>query len=118
MVLRTDDVVAVGGLDPRLPWGDAALDLAARLLERHALGDRFDHQDSARIFSLLTLVLGVVPGPFLDGLGKATEGKQVVIVPGNHDHTLLDAWFDTRARGVPLTHRQGARSLRRRRAGP
>lgn len=40
MVLRTDDVVAVGGLDPSLPWTDAALDLAVRLREAHPAGFR------------------------------------------------------------------------------
>ena len=28
--------------------------------------------------------------PLLDGLGEASAGKQVVIVPGNHDHQLVE----------------------------
>jgi len=27
--------------------------------------------------------------PFLEGLGEVTEGKQLLIVPGNHDHELV-----------------------------
>jgi predicted phosphodiesterase len=33
-------------------------------------------------------------GPFLDGLGQATAGKQLVIVPGNHDHELVGPALD------------------------
>lgn len=33
-------------------------------------------------------------GPFLDELGEATAGKQVVITPGNHDHELVGPALD------------------------
>lgn len=32
--------------------------------------------------------------PFLEGLGEATAGKQLVIVPGNHDHELVGPALD------------------------
>ena len=41
--------------------------------------------------------------PFLDEFGEATEGKQVVIVPGNHDHELVGPALDSaRLRGDGL----------------
>ncbi|MEK6228131.1 MAG: metallophosphoesterase [Actinomycetota bacterium] len=33
-------------------------------------------------------------GPCLDALGQATAGKQVVLVPGNHDHQLVSPALD------------------------
>ena len=33
-------------------------------------------------------------GPLLDGLGEATAGKQLVLVPGNHDHQLAGPALD------------------------
>lgn len=46
------------------------------VMARAIVRDRFDHQDSARIFSLLMLVLGVAPivAPTLGGLMVATVG--------------------------------------------
>jgi hypothetical protein len=40
MVLRRVDVVALGGLDPALPWAEAALDLCVRLSSRRTAGFR------------------------------------------------------------------------------
>jgi hypothetical protein len=40
MVLRTRDVIAVGGLHPRAPRDEATLDLCARLLQRRPAGFR------------------------------------------------------------------------------
>ncbi|HEV2724406.1 MAG TPA: metallophosphoesterase [Thermoleophilaceae bacterium] len=40
-------------------------------------------------------------GPFLNDLGEATAGKQLVIVPGNHDHELVGPALDrARLRGA------------------
>jgi predicted phosphodiesterase len=33
-------------------------------------------------------------GPFLEALGEAAAGREVVIVPGNHDHELVAAGLD------------------------
>ena len=44
-----------------------------------------------------------VAAPLLDELGEATAGKQVVIVPGNHDHQLAGPALDqARLAGGPL----------------
>jgi UDP-2,3-diacylglucosamine pyrophosphatase LpxH len=34
--------------------------------------------------------------PFFDELGEAAGDARVVLVPGNHDHHLLDEWFERR----------------------
>jgi hypothetical protein len=40
--------------------------------------------------------------PVLGEIGEALgSGREVVLVPGNHDHQLLAAWFDRRGRGGP-----------------
>ena len=40
--------------------------------------------------------------PVLAAIGEALgAGREVVIVPGNHDHQLLSAWFERRGRGGP-----------------
>lgn len=43
--------------------------------------------------------------PFFEELGEAMTGREVVIVPGNHDHGLLAPWFGRRseqAERIPL----------------
>ena len=42
--------------------------------------------------------------PFFKGLGEAAAEAEVLIVPGNHDHHLLEAWFAARRleRAEPL----------------
>lgn len=65
-------------------------DVRARLLEALApadrvvlLGDALELRErpSAEVLDLAR--------PLLEGLGEATEGKQLVMVPGNHDHELV-----------------------------
>lgn len=34
--------------------------------------------------------------PFFDALDRAADGAEVVLVPGNHDHHLLDSWAERR----------------------
>jgi predicted phosphodiesterase len=34
--------------------------------------------------------------PFFDALGEVVGDARVVLVPGNHDHHLLDGWFEQR----------------------
>ena len=36
--------------------------------------------------------------PVLAELGRAMAGREIVIVPGNHDHGLLDRWLERRSR--------------------
>jgi predicted phosphodiesterase len=47
--------------------------------------------------------------PFLEELGSAIEGSEVVLVPGNHDHRLAETLLDRRSLGRPrrlgLEHR-------------
>jgi len=49
------------------------------------------------IIELRDLPLGVsLEGarPFFEALGKAFAGREVVLVPGNHDHRLLGPWLE------------------------
>src|SRR5918999_942228 len=32
--------------------------------------------------------------PFLQGLGEVTAGREVVLVPGNHDYQFAQRWLD------------------------
>jgi predicted phosphodiesterase len=34
--------------------------------------------------------------PFFDELGEVLGGAQLIVVPGNHDHHVLDDWFERR----------------------
>ena len=34
-----------------------------------------------------------VARPLIEALGRALEGRPVVLVPGNHDHTLAEPWL-------------------------
>jgi hypothetical protein len=46
--------------------------------------------------------------PFFERLGETTKGKEVVIVPGNHDHQLAEPWLARRqmdAAELPLESR-------------
>ena len=43
--------------------------------------------------------------PFFGALGDALGGRELVIVPGNHDHALLGGWLERRS-GDPLTLEQ------------
>ena len=73
----------------------------ARLVEAIApaervvvLGDMLEMREQ-RAVSVLE-----VAAPFLSDLGEATAGKQLVIVPGNHDHELVGPALDrARLRG-------------------
>jgi hypothetical protein len=51
--------------------------------------------------------------PFFERIGEAMAGREVVLVPGNHDHKLLGHWLDrdsagrgenSLAEGVPTPH--------------
>ena len=47
--------------------------------------------------------------PVLGELGAALgPGREVVIVPGNHDHHLLEAWLERRARDATRRRRSGS----------
>jgi hypothetical protein len=49
------------------------------------------------VVELRDLPLGVslsVARPFFEAIGKAFAGREVVIVPGNHDHRLLGPWLE------------------------
>ncbi|MDQ3103513.1 MAG: metallophosphoesterase [Actinomycetota bacterium] len=49
------------------------------------------------IVELRDLPLGVslaATRPFFEALGEAFAGREVVLVPGNHDHRLLGAWLE------------------------
>ena len=35
--------------------------------------------------------------PLLEELGEVTAGRQLVIVPGNHDHHLIEPWLEQRS---------------------
>ncbi|MEA2355672.1 MAG: hypothetical protein QOD61_1801 [Solirubrobacteraceae bacterium] len=35
-------------------------------------------------------------GPVLEALGRALDGREVVVVPGNHDHALIAPWLERR----------------------
>ncbi|MGI8802603.1 MAG: metallophosphoesterase [Solirubrobacteraceae bacterium] len=46
--------------------------------------------------------------PFFEALGRALDGREVVLVPGNHDHALIGSWlqrgdgvFDPEQRALP-----------------
>ena len=44
-----------------------------------------------------------VTRPFFEELGRATAGRRLTVVPGNHDHTLADPWLERlRLQGAPL----------------
>jgi hypothetical protein len=50
----------------------------------------------------LSEVLEVVR-PLMEGIGRATAGRRVTILPGNHDHHLAEPWLiRMRSRGDPL----------------
>ncbi|MGI8946365.1 MAG: metallophosphoesterase [Thermoleophilaceae bacterium] len=76
----------------------------ARLMEAIAgadrvvvLGDMLELREQP-VAAVLTAA-----APFLDALGEATAGKQLVIVPGNHDHELVGPALDrARIAGDPL----------------
>src|SRR5580698_4492843 len=34
--------------------------------------------------------------PFFEDLGRALDGRELVIVPGNHDHALIEPWLARR----------------------
>ena len=72
-------------------------DVLERLLEALAgadlvvvLGDLLEMRERPA-----TAVLGLAE-PFLDALGEATAGGQVMLVPGNHDHELVAPALDSR----------------------
>jgi len=49
------------------------------------------------VLELRELPLGVTltsARPFFEAVGKAFAGREVVIVPGNHDHRLLGPWLE------------------------
>jgi len=54
------------------------------------LGDAIELRDRP-----LSEALGMAQ-PFFDELGSAVGAGGVVVVPGNHDHHLLDEWLDRR----------------------
>ena len=73
----------------RRPW------FRERLLERLAgadrlilLGDVLELRDRP-----LAEVLAATE-PVMSALGEAFAGREVVIVPGNHDHHLIEAWLE------------------------
>lgn len=87
----------VAGADvARLP------EVRARLLEAIApaervvvLGDMLEMREQKAVSVL------EVAAPFLSELGEGTAGKQLVIVPGNHDHELIGPALDrARLRGA------------------
>ena len=41
----------------------------------------------------------------LERLGERLGGRQVVVVPGNHDHALINAWLERRTRPLELAER-------------
>lgn len=90
---------AAGGLDlARQPGGLERLAGALEGAERIVLlGDALELRERP-LAQLLELVR-----PFFEQLGEALEGRRVVIVPGNHDHALVEPWL-TRLRlaGAPL----------------
>ena len=77
-------------------------DVRARLTETIAkadrvvvLGDMLETREQRAVTVL------EAAAPFLDDLGEVTAGKQLVIVPGNHDHELVGPALDrARLRGA------------------
>jgi predicted phosphodiesterase len=43
--------------------------------------------------------------PVLEALGQALDGRQIVIVPGNHDHALIAPWLERRAQPLSSEER-------------
>ncbi|GAC1439113.1 MAG: hypothetical protein NVSMB51_16460 [Solirubrobacteraceae bacterium] len=43
--------------------------------------------------------------PVLEEIGRALDGREVVIVPGNHDHALLAPWLDVEEQPLALERR-------------
>jgi predicted phosphodiesterase len=39
--------------------------------------------------------------PFFEALAEAMAGREVVLVPGNHDHALIAPWFEHRGADAP-----------------
>src|SRR5829696_3308165 len=37
-----------------------------------------------------------IAGPFFEALGEAVGDGRIVVVPGNHDHQLLNPWLERR----------------------
>jgi predicted phosphodiesterase len=66
----------------------AELDAVDRLV---LLGDVLELRDRP-----LTEVLAAA-APALGALGEAMAGREMVIVPGNHDHHLIEQWLERRA---------------------
>jgi predicted phosphodiesterase len=64
-----------------------ALDGAERIV---LLGDVLELRERP-VAQLLRLVR-----PFIERLGEALEGRKVVVVPGNHDHALVEPWLARR----------------------
>lgn len=54
------------------------------------LGDIVEMRDSSLGAAL------EAAGPFFDRLGEAIAGARVAIVPGNHDHHLIEGWLEER----------------------
>ena len=66
-----------------------------RLIEATADADRLVLLGD--IIELRDLPLGVAlesARPFFENIGEAFAGREVVIVPGNHDHRLLGQWLE------------------------
>lgn len=69
--------------------------IQARLIEATAEIDRIVLLGD--IIELRDRPLGVslaATRPFFEALGEAFAGREVVLVPGNHDHRLLGAWLE------------------------
>lgn len=63
------------------------------------LGDVLELRDCTQDGAIATAA------PFFDALGEALSGREVVVIPGNHDHALVARWLGERraqAMQVPL----------------
>jgi predicted phosphodiesterase len=73
----------------------ALLDAAAEADRVVLLGDVLELRDGPLRETL------PVARPFLEALGGAFSGGEVVLVPGNHDHGLIAPWFEHRGADAP-----------------
>jgi hypothetical protein len=75
----------------RRPGARSALIEALEDVERLVLlGDVLELRHGPRREALATA------RPFFEDLGKAFAGREIVVVPGNHDHALVESWLRTR----------------------